>query len=467
MNITNALGLAHVYLAKDIRQHVPKGGRSINKKQDDDENDEIRLGYIDWYPGELNVESGHQWWFNKHAVYLLDVSKGADHALRQAYDTRTRIRDLRKRMYAIRGKKSQRTAVPRLKSANVEVPPPTTAEVIDRMRKVTDNWQWQRPHRKPRAWPGTEVWKQQFADLGFGVMLIAHGEELKRMQAKLDQQWLVGVKESIRNQRCVWIAEKGWKIPIWETAEEDSGRLMVWMDEENHLPGINIVRDHYPTSAEDSDAQAPVVTLEVILGNHPRAMAQQPHWDQYPTLRTDDYEIIEDTLGSAIIALYPTRVLIWVFSHRLTDQKYIPVEVMLPAGSALSFATMLHAGAGDSHIECAMVRQVPSLEDSMNTNPVHHSIRGQCHIARKHRKCDLHRESPVPDDQVNRELQSMTSISSYAYFDQTMDIPIVYPPVYLPQTSDWNADSIQLEYLVPQKHRLQDGLALKMNEPKF
>jgi len=67
-------------------------------------------------------------------------------------------------------------------------------------------------------------------------------------------------------------------------------------------------------------------------------MAQHPHWDQFPTSRAEGFEIIEDTLGSAIIALHPTKILVWAFSRLEGEDKFV-VELMLPAGSALSFAT--------------------------------------------------------------------------------------------------------------------------------
>jgi len=168
--------------------------------------------------------------------------------------------------------------------------------------------------------------------------------------------------------------------------------MMAWAEGKYHLPGIDIVREHYPTRVGEDP---PVVTLEVIIGNHPKAMAQHPHWDQFPTsLEKDGWKLVQDTLGSAIIALFPTKVLIWVFSHFVDGpRKYVPVEVMLPAGSALSFATMLHAGSGLGHIEFAMVRQVPSLDDYIATNPGFWHIRGQCYISRMHKQYRHHPDS--------------------------------------------------------------------------
>ena len=96
---------------------------------------------------------------------------------------------------------------------------------------------------------------------------------------------------------------------------------MVWLKEQTHLPGIDIVKDHYPTAAHNQTVE---ITLEVILGNHPKATAQQPHWDQFPTKHTDGYEIIEDTLGSAIFALFPTRIIICILTSSCGGRQIHP-----------------------------------------------------------------------------------------------------------------------------------------------
>ena len=96
------------------------------------------------------------------------------------------------------------------------------------------------------------------------------------MQVALEKQWLVGHKETIRNLRTVWMECEDGAKPEWKSVEEDAGRLMVWLNQQTHLPDIDIVREHYPTGVNKEEVQ---VTLEVIIGNHPKAMAQHPHWD--------------------------------------------------------------------------------------------------------------------------------------------------------------------------------------------
>ena len=71
------------------------------------------------------------------------------------------------------------------------------------------------------------------------------------------------------------------------------------------------------------------------------------------------------------------------------------------------------------------------MVDYMATHPGFWDIRGQCHISREHKDHRVHPDSPVPDDQVTGQTLCMKDIASHAYFDQTMDIPVVYPPVFL------------------------------------
>jgi len=92
---TNVFNLSHRHVCKDYSQKVPKGGRNLKEKYlDQEEFDEIKYGCIDWFSGDLDVDSQHQWWYSRYGLYLLNVSKG----VAEVYDTKTRVREKRKRI---------------------------------------------------------------------------------------------------------------------------------------------------------------------------------------------------------------------------------------------------------------------------------------------------------------------------------------------------------------------------------
>ena len=83
--MTNVLNLANIYTGKYIRQYVKQGDRTINDPDlDEEELEEVKLGYIEWYSGEYDEDSKHQWWYNRHTIYLLNVANGVQEALRKA-----------------------------------------------------------------------------------------------------------------------------------------------------------------------------------------------------------------------------------------------------------------------------------------------------------------------------------------------------------------------------------------------
>ena len=164
--ITNVLNLANIHTGKYIRQYVKAGLRTV-QDLDDEEKEEVRNGYIEW-ESEYDADSNHQWWYNRYTVYLLNVANGAQAALRKAYDTKTRIRHLRKEMQAI----AFDIELPDVSFADRKKVPPTSEQVLSRMQSVTDkyadtkDWNWLRPHKRPRKWPGDEAWNQMFGGLG-------------------------------------------------------------------------------------------------------------------------------------------------------------------------------------------------------------------------------------------------------------------------------------------------------------
>jgi len=143
--------------------------------------------------------------------------------------------------------------IPQVAPADIRKSPPSVDQVMLKLQQATNvcpstqNWDWTSPQRKPLPWPGDEVWKKLFGELGFCVMVIAYGSELEKMQLALETQWLVGCKETIRNMRTVWMECDDGAKPEWISVEEDAGRLMVWLNQQTHLPDIDIVKDHYPT----------------------------------------------------------------------------------------------------------------------------------------------------------------------------------------------------------------------------
>ena len=216
--ITNVFNLGHMHDCKYIRQATPRGPRSLREKyMDEEEALEIRMKYIEWFSGELDERSMHQWWFHKHGHYLLNVA-GVEEALRRVYDSKVRLRNLRRKIVEIQDTDGTMKPVPEVKPADIRTPPPTSKQVLDKLREVTDrydetrDWLWDEPHKNPCDWPGDVVWKMLFGDLGFAVMLIAHGIDLQKLQQVMKHQWLVGDKELIRNLRAVWTERKATRI---------------------------------------------------------------------------------------------------------------------------------------------------------------------------------------------------------------------------------------------------------------
>ena len=79
--ITNIFNMSHRHVCKDYNQKVPRGGRKLKEKyMDQEEFDEIKFGYIDWFSGDLDVESQHQWWYSRYSLSLLNISKGVAEA---------------------------------------------------------------------------------------------------------------------------------------------------------------------------------------------------------------------------------------------------------------------------------------------------------------------------------------------------------------------------------------------------
>jgi len=213
--MTNVLNLANIYTGKYIRQHVKKGDRTIDDSDlDEEELEEVELEHIKWYGGEYDEDSKHQWWYNRFTTYLLNVANGVQAALRKAYETKKRVRHMRKQMQRIRRGTNREATLPKVKPLDPDKTPITREQLIYGMQWATDlfeetkGWNWLRPHLRPRKWPGNHVWEQLFGLLGFGVMLIAHGKDLAVKQKSLRNHWMVANKELIRNIRTVWVKDE-------------------------------------------------------------------------------------------------------------------------------------------------------------------------------------------------------------------------------------------------------------------
>ena len=51
--------------------------------------------------------------------------------------------------------------------------------------------------------------------------------------------------------------------------------------------------------------------------------------------------------GTAMVALYPMRLYIYIGSHKITgDDKFEPTDVMVPAGCAILLSNVANAGRG-------------------------------------------------------------------------------------------------------------------------
>jgi len=40
----------------------------------------------EWYPGEIDEKTKHQWWFTEQHTFLLNMSKGIPEAIHEAYN---------------------------------------------------------------------------------------------------------------------------------------------------------------------------------------------------------------------------------------------------------------------------------------------------------------------------------------------------------------------------------------------
>jgi len=79
--VTNVLNLSSMHSCRYIRQHIPTRNRIATRLLDNEEKKEITDGYVNWFMGEYDAESKHQWFYNKFAVYLLNVAEGPQKAL--------------------------------------------------------------------------------------------------------------------------------------------------------------------------------------------------------------------------------------------------------------------------------------------------------------------------------------------------------------------------------------------------
>ena len=229
--------------------------------------------------------------------------------------------------------------------------------------------------------------------------------------------WQVsGVKEKIDDEV---------REVIWERILSDTGRLQKLLYKaQDVMPGEDTILKYFPRLEGNDPANKPFVTMRVMLGNHPAALAQQTHWDQRPMKA----QSVQLQLGSAIIAPFATEVDIYPFSHNWAEaKKFIPVRALIPAGCAFMFSTIAHAGAGVWDLEDAsMVRPVPSLDDPMHTDMDTWRIRYQCHVSRG----SLYAPSPYsakPDVQYGPD--QVNNLHCYIHFNRKEKLTRVYPPV--------------------------------------
>ena len=171
--------------------------------------------------------------------------------------------------------------------------------------------------------------------------------------------------------------------------------------------------------------------MRAVLANHPDAAAQQVHWDQLPTkqfLTTD--RAVERTVGSAMLALYPTRIYIYPCSNKFTaGKKFIPVTLVIPAGCILMFTTMAHAGYGVWAEDQALYRPVPSADDYLAVNTLSWIPRVHFHITRGE-KSTPKSNMMIPDHTVRTE--DVGGIINYIELDHTEEPPLFKPPVFHP-----------------------------------
>ena len=128
-------------------------------------------------------------------------------------------------------------------------------------------------------------------------------------------------------------------------------------------------------------------SLHTVAATGENRVSQQLHWDFKPRGSCDTKEL----LGSVLVALWTTRLIIYPMSHRwdkmvsteganskrkrqrqttssLVGRQLLPVIVEIPAGSILFFSALMHAGYGIWSLDEMLIRPVPSMDDMMRTS---------------------------------------------------------------------------------------------------
>jgi hypothetical protein len=95
----------------------------------------------------------------------------------------------------------------------------------------------------------------------------------------------------------------------------DMARLQVHIPDDCKFPGEELIELVYPRPDGEPDSLKPYTFMKAVISNHPDAAAQQVHHDQKPYHNVTTRIDVEFHPGSAIIALYTTRIFIFPMSN--------------------------------------------------------------------------------------------------------------------------------------------------------
>lgn len=330
--------------------------------------------------------------------------------------------------------------------------PMSDKDLLKQLNRATLPWKhnWEQPQPHPYKYAESEF-EQLFQDTGFAVIQFASGEELEEMRRRTIEQARKAWKMAIVNDLEIPVQVRGQRgqETEWEVVARDVARFQTPLSDEEEMPGTDAILKHYPKTPVRRGNKSSFMPVKVMYKNrmysHKGCMAQNVHWDMEPEMENR----IDILLGSALVALWETRLIIYPMSHEWAQCEYKlrrPITIVLPAGSILFFSTLAHAGYGVWSIDEAVFRPCPSFDDLMEIKMIDLLIRYQAHIARP-RSYDKNHKSINPTKTVRIGLYP--KLASYLYVDRKVEPKVYYPPVFAMEGGD---TTIALEYGQPVPH---------------
>lgn len=394
-------------------------------------------------PGELSSDN-QQLWVGSEVVgaNLIYMTNPSD-----AISIMSDVWNVYKKRKAYNEKHGSRSArrkrAPSIGHAPEDAVPILDEELLQQLNDATKHWKhdWTKPQSNPYKYE-EEEFDELFQETGFIIMQFAQGSELEQMRKDTIERATKSWKMAIINDLEVITTtrKKGKVHKEWETIARDVARFQTPMEDSEEMPGTEVINKYYPPTPTRNDGVKPVMIMyKNLIYSHKGCMAQNVHWDMDPSAE----EQVNKLLGSVLVALWETRLIIYPMSHqwnRCDNKLRKPIVIVMPAGSILFFSTLVHAGYGVWSLDEAVFRPTSSFDDMTRINIRDLLIRYQAHIARPMNNRKQHK-SINPTRTIRMGMYE--KLASYIHMDRREALKVYYPPVFVPEEGDIG---LKLEY---------------------